>query len=388
MKLIYVSCLISKSMFSNYFSSGIKVAEQQVQKYHRLFVEGLHSNGYNISIVSAPPMTRKISSQIFKRGYKESINCVQYTYLPVLNIPVLKNMVTFMSAFFAQIKICIRDKETVVICDVLNLSISFAAVIVNRLFRRNVIGIVSDLPEMLLCNPSLLFVKMSHAVIQLCTRYILLTEQMNGYLNKKNKPYIIVEGFADIHMIDSDNNLEEKYERKVILYAGALQQKYGIDLLVSGFIKANIPDSELHLYGDGDYVKQIITAGEEHSNIKYFGVVPNEQVVEAEIRATLLVNPRPTNAEYTKYSFPSKNMEYMSTGTPVLTTDLPGMPVEYHAYVYLFAKETIEGVSEALKSLLAKPKEELHQKGAKAKRFVLENKNNIKQASMISSLFY
>ena len=60
--------------------------------------------------------------------------------------------------------------------------------------------------------------------------------------------------------------------------------------------------------------------------------------------ATLLINPRFSNEEYTKYSFPSKNMEYMASGTPILTTKLPGMPKEYYEYIYLFEEESIEGM--------------------------------------------
>ena len=58
-----------------------------------------------------------------------------------------------------------------------------------------------------------------------------------------------------------------------------------------------------------------------------------KQGVAEELKATLLVNPRPTTEEFTIYSFPSKNMEYMASGTPLLTTKLPGMPEEYHQYV-------------------------------------------------------
>ena len=113
------------------------------------------------------------------------------------------------------------------------------------------------------------------------------------------------------------------------------------------------------------------------------GVAPNDVVVEEELRATLLVNPRPTNEDYTKYSFPSKNMEYMASGTPVLTTKLPGMPEEYYPYVYLLEEESAEGMAKALKEILSKPAEELAQKGAAAKKFVMEKKNNISQAKKL-----
>ena len=97
----------------------------------------------------------------------------------------------------------------------------------------------------------------------------------------------------------------------------------------------------------------------------------------------LLVNPRPTNEEYTKYSFPSKNMEYMASGTPVLTTHLPGMPKEYNEYVFLLDEETEAGVAYALDSIFSRSTEELHQKGLAAKEFVMKEKNNVVQASKV-----
>jgi glycosyltransferase involved in cell wall biosynthesis len=112
-------------------------------------------------------------------------------------------------------------------------------------------------------------------------------------------------------------------------------------------------------------------------------MVPNKIVVQDQLAATLLINPRPTNEEFTKFSFPSKNMEYMVSGTPMITTQLPGMPKEYHPYVFLFEGESVEGMKNSLKNILSKSKEELHQFGQEAKKFVLTNKNNQIQAHRI-----
>ena len=118
----------------------------------------------------------------------------------------------------------------------------------------------------------------------------------------------------------------------------------------------------------------------------YMGVVPNPEVVEAELDASLLVNPRPTHEEFTKYSFPSKNIEYMASGTPLLTTKLPGMPKEYYPYVFLIEEETTEGYSKALSEALSKTDEDLFEWGAKAKGFVLDNKNSCEQARRVIEL--
>lgn len=120
--------------------------------------------------------------------------------------------------------------------------------------------------------------------------------------------------------------------------------------------------------------------------IKYMGIVSNEMVVKALKEATLLINPRPSNSEFTKYSFPSKNMEYMASGTPLVTTPLPGMPKEYNRFVYLFNDESVEGISSTLRVLLSKSSDELYKFGLRAKQFVINHKNNLIQAKRILNL--
>ena len=104
------------------------------------------------------------------------------------------------------------------------------------------------------------------------------------------------------------------------------------------------------------------------------------------MKVTLLINPRPTNEEYTKYSFPSKNMEYMVSGTPILTTKLPGMPKEYYKHVYLIEEENVDGLKNILIDILNKPVEELYKFGNGAKEFVLNKKSNIMQAKKIINM--
>mgnify|MGYP002520894761 FL=1 len=155
--------------------------------------------------------------------------------------------------------------------------------------------------------------------------------------------------------------------------------------MVLRFLKANVPDAILIYFGEGSYVEEYKALCEEHPNLEYRGVVPNEEIMREEQMATLLVNPRFTTEEFTKYSFPSKNMEYMASGTPLLTTKLPGMPKEYYPYVFLFEEETIDGYADAISEALALSESELSTLGESAKQFVLQHKNNIEQARRISN---
>ena len=69
-------------------------------------------------------------------------------------------------------------------------------------------------------------------------------------------------------------------------------------------------------------------------------------------RADVLVNPRPNEGEYTKYSFPSKNIEYLLSGNPVVGYMLSGMPEDYRRFVYEISpnSEPADGLCWALKS--------------------------------------
>ena len=101
----------------------------------------------------------------------------------------------------------------------------------------------------------------------------------------------------------------------------------------------------------------------------------------------MLINPRSAKEEFTKYSFPIKNLEYMASGTPLLTTQLPGMPLEYFSYVYIIDDETAAGIADKIITLYNE-RDSIKIMGEKAKKFVMENKNYIFQGKRISEFLY
>lgn len=173
------------------------------------------------------------------------------------------------------------------------------------------------------------------------------------------------------------------------MYAGGLFARYGLETLVQAVIKQDSSKCELRLYGSGAFLEELENNYcKNHSNIKYMGVALNSDVIKAELEADLLVNPRPTHEEFTQYSFPSKNIEYMSTGTPLVTTKLPDMPQEYYPFVFLLEDETVDGYSSIINNLLQLSDEDLLEKEKKAKDFVLSKKNNVEQTKRIKELIF
>ena len=391
MDILYVSGLCSKDKFNELFERSKIKPIPSAQKYHRLMVEGLaKKKGTSIKILSAIPVNRLMSTKLYFKGETEEVNGVEYRYLAFINFPILRHICLFITCFFNALKWYFKNKNGVVICDVLDTTISSAALLFSKVIRINSIGIVTDVPVLLaeisknrITFISKMAVLISTFIMNRFNLYVFLTEYMNVLINKKHRPYVLIEGLVDIDMANITNELSGKYEKKVCMYAGQIRNVYGIKLLTDAFIAAGVDNTELHIYGSGDFEEELKKICQKHADIKYFGVIPNDIVVKEQLKATLLVNPRPTNKEYTKYSFPSKNMEYMISGTPTLTSNLPGMPKEYKQYVYLIDDETVEGLTNTLRAILSKTKEELHQKGMIAKDFVLHNKNNIIQAKKI-----
>ncbi|MEI8198958.1 MAG: glycosyltransferase [Eubacteriales bacterium] len=387
MKIIYASCLCSKEKFADLFKDSDKMPGQQVQKYHRLIVEGLIENNIDVQVVTVLPITRMNCKRIYLKREQEVNNEIKYYYLPILNIPVLKNIISLINSFWYVFIKCFRNRNYCVIGDVLNISACAGALCAAKILKIRNIGIVTDIPSLLSKNKNSLSVKISTQLISSFDSYVFLTENMNGLVNKKGKPYLVIEGQVDINMRDFENEFNGKHDKKICIYAGGLQKIYGIGILVDAFLLANVENAELHLYGNGDFEDELKEICRKHTSIRYFGVMPNDYIVSEEIKATLLINPRPTSEEYTKYSFPSKNMEYMASGTSVLSTKLLGMPEEYYPYVFLIEDESVEGLAKALRNVLSMDPAKLHENGLRAKEFVIKEKNNVIQASKILRLF-
>lgn len=210
--------------------------------------------------------------------------------------------------------------------------------------------------------------------------FVFLTDAMKEWFKKPVK-YTVVEGIASGTSTPSATIGEKK---KSIIYAGGIKKEYGVVDLVDAFIMVDNAEWELIIYGDGSAVEEIRSKIGERSNIKLMGSVPNVEVVAAQREASLLVNPR-KNQIFTKYSFPSKVLEYMSSGTPMMAYKLDGIPTDYDGNYYRIDEDE-NGFENTLRRVMELSDEERYEMGEKAKCFVAENKNPKVQCEKIIKL--
>ena len=136
------------------------------------------------------------------------------------------------------------------------------------------------------------------------------------------------------------------------MYTGDLNEANGIPVLLRAFRLVGDPSVRLWFLGRGECECAVTGASHDDPRIAWLGFRPNEEVRNLQRIAALLINARPADHEVARYTFPSKLLEYMQSGTPVLTTRLPGIPDEYYEHVFPLEQEA-EGIAEALGRILS-----------------------------------
>ena len=216
-------------------------------------------------------------------------------------------------------------------------------------------------------------------------RFVLLTEEMRGPLHVGERPYIVVEGITASSDLPAAVRKDPAVD-KIIFYAGSLHRQFGLPTLLEAFEQLERKDVQLWLCGGGDAEEEIRQLAERDPRVRFYGYVSSDRVAELRAQADILVNPRPNEGEYTKYSFPSKTMEYMLSGKPVVMYPLAGMPPEYAPHVHLVQESGARGLCRVLSSVLDERPEERAEFGQLAARFVAEQKNPKVQAGKILEL--
>ena len=211
-------------------------------------------------------------------------------------------------------------------------------------------------------------------------RFVLLTEQMTEPLHVCGRPYIVMEGVCG-NVIPEMSDL--KRSSFSLLYTGRLNRRYGLEYLLNAMKKLDDPDIELWLCGSGEMEEEIKAYAKVDSRIKFFGFLPHDKTLSLQRQATVLVNPRTNEGEYTKYSFPSKTMEYMVSGRPVMMFKLDGVPREYDQYLTYIPAENVEAICQTVQFLKKLKPYELDELGSKGRDFVLKNKNRDVQMKKI-----
>lgn len=379
-------------------SSGpVQFAADALQKS---FIDGLSALSSGLHVVNLPfigSWPKRYSSLFSPDGFKSNGVAPQGGYtlenVRFLNLTMVKNFDRYAKAKRALIRLCreLEGHQTTIAVYSLHTSFLKAAVSVRRKFRNvKVVVIVPDLPEYMGgdMTGAIGFLRrknigLQNRLLREADGFIALTEAMKERLVTDNRPFSVIEG---IYNTSGEPGNVEKEKVKTILYCGTLARRYNVMNLVNAVRKLHRKDFVLEIYGDGGAREEIERISSDDNRIKYCGQKPRAEILKRQREATLLVNPRTAEGDFTKYSFPSKTMEYLASGTPALIYRLPGIPEEYYRHCFSFSEPSVEALSGEIDRILSLPSEELEKMGGEAREFVLTRKNPIMQTGKLIEL--
>lgn len=401
MEILYCGIITEKERF-NALLEEIGSMPFAQSKLEHMILEGFEKNSLqeDITILSTLPVPRYPRyRKLWVHLKPKKLYGFTLRYNSFVNLPAVKQLTTFLSNVSNMSRWARESRNAkgrVILIYGTNPLNSIPAFLIRRIYGTPVVTYVTEIDSLRLFDADNLvsriknkiYISLSTFVEKSFDGYLLLSDYMTEKIETGNRPVEILEGMVSSEvsqLLQVGNEAAViHHSNDEIIYAGTLNRRYGIENLVRAFLSLEDESHKLVIYGRGDYEKELESICKEHENVIYRGVKSNEEVILAERKAKLLVNPRPSDETFTRFSFPSKILEYMTTGTPCLITRLEGIPDEYYRCCYSFWDESLEGMAKTLKQVLSEDTEHLKKKGMEAQEFVLQEKNNISQTQKIS----
>jgi len=313
--------------------------------------------------------------------------------LAFCNVKVIRNRFRTKAIKKALLKWCRSNAEpkTLFIYTISQPLLAAVAAVKKTFPQLHVCAIVADLPSMsnlsskqgrLLRMFSAHKAKEAYSLLSSVDSFVLLTKHMAEYMHI-SQPFCVMEGIATLQHEVSEPVYDG--DVKTVFYAGTLHRRFGVLHLVEAFQKIAAPDYRLLLCGTGDCENDIKAAAAKDRRIQFCGQLPRAEILKLQTQATVLVNPRQNNEEFTKYSFPSKNLEYLSSGVPFVAYKLDGIPDEYDPYIQYVEDNDVSSLTRKIVDVCEKTAQERRMIGRKARDFVLLRKNAVVQTEKIVS---
>lgn len=256
-----------------------------------------------------------------------------------------------------------------------------------------VIVSVMDLPEHIMkSREKSCFVKIwkKHLVRQVYSGLTYVDGCMlvaNGQLDKlpkKKSDCVTIEAIVSTENESFIPLLEDGKKR--IVYAGTLSRQYNILDLVDAFKKITDQNVELLICGTGETKERILSEAEKDTRIKYLGVLTKIEVENLMKKAWILVNPRDNGQDFTAYSFPSKTMDYLLAGRPIVCQKLEAIPPEYDKHLIYFDKND-RRLETILDEVLSYDIERINSIGKSNYNFITTEKSGDRQIQKIIALY-
>lgn len=388
-RILFISGMIPKDREIDY--NSINFMNNAANAFQSQIIEGIKLNNYEPVVVSAPfigPYPKSYKKLFYKaKEYDDG-----YKYVSFFNLWGVRNFFRVRSLKKELKKIEYSGIDKIIVYSVHTPFAKLAKFLKRKNKNAQICLIVPDLPEYmnLRKKKSLLYrvakvfdCKSFYKTVDCFDSFSLVSKHQSQKVNIYNKKQTVVEAICE-NVVSNYSPIAEG--PKKIVYTGALNKQFGVLDLAKAVCQMD-GNVELYICGNGDAVEELEAMSKTNARIKFFGQLSREKARELQTTASVLVNPRANEGDYTKYSFPSKTMEYLSTGRPVVCYKLDGIPEEYDSHLIYVEENTVECLKNTLERVLGFDEKKLEEIFYVNTTFLRENKNTKKSAKKIIEMF-
>ena len=362
--LVFTSAMIDSDFASYQEVAKIKPNPSNQNFYSKLIKTLAIRN--NVSVVSHRPLVKGMFKQnaVFSDFAIDGKTKYYYTYNKCgKSFKILGEKRSIENSAKKAIEDFVSN-DFIIITDTLRLNLIKTAKQIAKQYGVKVIGMLTDNPFNLSSGGS--FIKKSlRKEVSTLDGYLSLTQNLVTAFNQ-HVPSYVFEGLVT----------EEKEGKKdpihnYFYFGGSLYERYGVKTLVDAFHDSNV-NCKLVLAGSGPLDKYIEEMAEKDYRILYLSQISKEKNIAYMRNSIANINPRPLDKKLDEESVPSKLIEYLSIGTPVISTKYPKLYSLFKDDVTWIDGNDLISMKIALESYDISKQEEHLKKAATARRKVFE----------------
>jgi glycosyltransferase involved in cell wall biosynthesis len=387
MRVLIIGFSVSRSMFERVLATdrGMPV---QTQRFGWALVESLGANGVEVDLVVAEPVADfPHNRRLLIRGQHFTEAGVAGRSVSFVNLPAVKNLTRYWSGRRAARLVGVKNADAVLVHGV-HSAFLWLALGLGKRHGIPTVAVLTDAPS--------LHTKFDNALTSLLKRLdrrliLAALRRLDGVVAltpglselAAGRPAMLMEGIA-ISPRDVDGApLRTVDDLPRVVYAGGLSAEYGVlDLLDS--VEQASEVWTLEFFGRGPAVAAIQEAERQGLRVAYRGSVAPDEMARVYASSDVLVNPRPPHGALAHQAFPSKLLEYLASGVPVVTTELPTLPRDYLDHVTLAASSP-PGLAAAIDGLVRAGSPSRERLGSDAKEFILRTRGVERQGERLKS---
>lgn len=332
-QVLFVGQLFPDSMMSRILEQ--EILPIQTQRFGTALVAALRAGFHdNLEVMSTAPLVDFPHSRLlFGPGAKWTIDHrINATMLPFLNLTALKHLTRFLATFVFVSRWILKNKISRRIIVLLGVqSCKLWGVLLAQVFGACItisyltddLGLPLNWEKSLLKKMRLFDVNLMKRGMQRLSGVITMTSDLAKKL-APGRPALVMptirHSSPGLDLADLPAPQDGTFN---IVYTGKLCHSYGLDLLLETFRRADRSNWRLLISGWGEMEDAIRDFARDDPRVDFFGLLNSEELLRLRQRADVLVNPKLTSTPTSSLAFPSKIVEYLGTGKPVVSTDLP-----------------------------------------------------------------